>query len=283
MMRTSSPEIASRVMRVRNRHGGCFALLLIIACSLQQLRAADRLISAPCDRVWSASTPTFLAKQLIPESSDRAGGFMKLRWTGGDIGVRTNSFVTLLTNHHVGVLELFDRLRVAGGAFTAIAAGASCQVTLNFEYQGLKTHDLIRHGWFELPTNGHFENTLLSSIENIATSSSATVQETTEVPVAANGEHPKSVPVSDVPKGIIVRFTSKPPDAEVIIDGEYWGATPTADLTRMAAGPHTIVVRKLGYQPWERKITLAPGDDRTISAELEAQPNDPTKPRIVGN
>lgn len=84
-------------------------------------------------------------------------------------------------------------------------------------------------------------------------------------------------------KGIIVRFTSKPPDAEVNIDGEYWGATPTADLFRLSAGPHTILVKKPGYQPWERKITLAPGDDRTISAELESQPNDPTRPRIVGN
>jgi hypothetical protein len=142
---------------------------------------------------------------------------------------------------------------------------------------------LIRHGWFELPTNGHFENTLLSSIENIATSSSTTVQEKVDVSVATNGEHPKGVLVGDVPKGIVVRFTSKPPDAEVVIDGEYWGVTPTADLTRMTAGPHTIVVKKLGYQPWERKITLAPGDDRTIGAELESQPNDPTKPRIVGN
>jgi hypothetical protein len=108
----------------------------MIADSLQPLRAADRLIAARCDGVWSAATPTFLAKQLMPESSDRAGGFMKLRWTGGDIGVRTNSFVTLLTSLHVGILELFDRLRIVGGAFTATAAGTSCQVTLKLRIPG---------------------------------------------------------------------------------------------------------------------------------------------------
>jgi len=48
-------------------------------------------------------------------------------------------------------------------------------------------------------------------------------------------------------------------------------------------GSHTIVVKKLGYLAWERKIMLAPGDDRTINAELEAQPNDGTRPRIIGN
>jgi len=51
----------------------------------------------------------------------------------------------------------------------------------------------------------------------------------------------------------------------------------------MAAGPHSIVVKKLGYQLWEREIKLPPGDDQTISAELEPQPYDPTKPRIVAN
>jgi hypothetical protein len=92
-----------------------------------------------------------------------------------------------------------------------------------------------------------------------------------------------SVRNSQSSKSVVVRFTSTPPAADLWIDGEYWAATPTADLTRLSAGNHTILLKKLGYQPWERKITLAPGDDRTISAELEPQPNDPTKPHIVGN
>jgi hypothetical protein len=90
-------------------------------------------------------------------------------------------------------------------------------------------------------------------------------------------------PENDAPKLIIVRFTSVPTEAEVRIDGEYWGSTPTTELTRLTAGAHTIVVKRLGYQTWERKITLAPGDDRTFNAELEVQPYDPTKPRISGN
>jgi hypothetical protein len=85
---------------------------------------------------------------------------------------------------------------------------------------------------------------------------------------------------SVAPKTIVVRFSSTPASAEVNIDGEYWGTTPTTDFTRLSAGSHTILVRKVGYEPWERKITLAGGDDRTISAELK--PNDASKPRING-
>lgn len=83
-----------------------------------------------------------------------------------------------------------------------------------------------------------------------------------------------------ISKEIAVRFTSVPSNAEVNVDGEYWGSTPTADLKRLAAGTHTIVVKKVGYQPWERKITLVPGDDRAVNAELE--PTAAGKPKISG-
>jgi len=85
-----------------------------------------------------------------------------------------------------------------------------------------------------------------------------------------------------ISKPVAVRFTSTPNEAEVSIDGEYRGSTPTFELT-LPAGIHSIVVKKLGYLPWERKVTLAPGDDPTITAELTPEPNDGTKPRIVGN
>ena len=81
------------------------------------------------------------------------------------------------------------------------------------------------------------------------------------------------------PKGIKVRFTSTPSNAEIDVDGNYWGNTPTADLTRLPPGTHTIIVKKIGYKPWERKIELVPGDDRTVNAELE---DDAARPRIVG-
>jgi hypothetical protein len=41
-------------------------------------------------------------------------------------------------------------------------------------------------------------------------------------------------------------------------------------------------VKKPGYQPWEQKIDLATGDDRSMNAEMEATPIDPSKPRIFG-
>jgi hypothetical protein len=80
-------------------------------------------------------------------------------------------------------------------------------------------------------------------------------------------------------RGITIRFKSTPSNAEVDIDGVYWGTTPTADLTRLPAGTHAIILRKAGYERWERKIDLEIGDDRTVQAELDI---DNAKARVSG-
>ena len=66
-----------------------------------------------------------------------------------------------------------------------------------------------------------------------------------------------------------VRFTSQPGSAELEVDGVYFGVTPTAELTRLKPGTHVIVVKKSGYQRWERTVELAAGETRLVNAELE--------------
>lgn len=84
------------------------------------------------------------------------------------------------------------------------------------------------------------------------------------------------------PKGMAVRFTSNPVGAELEVDGEFWGYTPTADLSRLGAGPHTIVLKKSGYQRWERKVSLTADESRIIHADLQAEGQDAARPRISG-
>jgi|SRR5579884_3193707 len=118
----------------------------------------------------------------------------------------------------------------------------------------------------------------LSDRQDFAPAQSEQVQSVS----GGNGALRESRASASAPKGIIVRFTSTPPKAEVDVDGEYWGTTPTSDLTRLSEGEHIVTVRKVGYQKWERKISLAAGEDRTIAAELTLEGNDGRKPRIVG-
>lgn len=61
---------------------------------------------------------------------------------------------------------------------------------------------------------------------------------------------------------------SMPDSAEIEIDGEFMGNTPS--VLDLDPGEHTVTVRKAGYAPWERKIKLAAGDVK-VNAELEQQ------------
>jgi hypothetical protein len=83
-------------------------------------------------------------------------------------------------------------------------------------------------------------------------------------------------------KVISMRVTSTPASAELEVDGEYWGTTPTAELSRLKNGPHVVVVKKTGFARWERTVNLAAGEERVIHAELEPAASDPGRPRIAG-
>jgi hypothetical protein len=61
---------------------------------------------------------------------------------------------------------------------------------------------------------------------------------------------------------------SNPPDAEVEVDGDFMGNTPS--VFELSPGEHTIVVQKSGYASWEKKMKLVPGEIR-LNAELQQQ------------
>lgn len=63
-----------------------------------------------------------------------------------------------------------------------------------------------------------------------------------------------------------VEVTSTPPGAEISVDGNFVGDTPS-DLA-VAAGLHTITISKQGFKSWDRKITVSSGKI-TLAAELQ--------------
>ena len=61
-------------------------------------------------------------------------------------------------------------------------------------------------------------------------------------------------------------LTSQPDGAEIEINGEFIGNTPTT--VTIIEGKVTIKVTKGGYQPWERTLTLTAGDKRIVAVEM---------------
>ena len=66
-----------------------------------------------------------------------------------------------------------------------------------------------------------------------------------------------------------ISVSSTPANADIEIDGSFVGSTPS--VIDVPAGDHSVVVKKTGYKPWERKLKIT-GGVVNISAELERLP-----------
>ena len=49
-----------------------------------------------------------------------------------------------------------------------------------------------------------------------------------------------------------LKINSTPPNADVTVDGRWTGNSPS--VFHVAAGDHTVVVRMVGFQPWQRTV-----------------------------
>ena len=68
------------------------------------------------------------------------------------------------------------------------------------------------------------------------------------------------------PTNAQLEITSNPAGAEISVDGNFVGDTPSG--LAIAAGVHTITISKHGFKLWERKLSVSSGKV-TVAAELE--------------
>ena len=85
-------------------------------------------------------------------------------------------------------------------------------------------------------------------------------------PVQASSFVGNSMATSSTSK---ISVSSTPANADIELDGSFVGSTPS--VIDVPAGDHSVVVKKSGYKPWERKLKVT-GGVVNISAELEKIP-----------
>ncbi|HTZ97616.1 MAG TPA: PEGA domain-containing protein [Terriglobales bacterium] len=101
----------------------------------------------------------------------------------------------------------------------------------------------------------------------------ATTQNTAAPPVvpAASIEHagasPSAIAGAQTPVATAtVKVSSTPDSADIEVDGNYVGSTPST--VGLAAGQHEISVKKPGFKPWKREISVSSGQVN-VNAALE--------------
>jgi hypothetical protein len=64
-----------------------------------------------------------------------------------------------------------------------------------------------------------------------------------------------------------VALKSNPDGADISLDGDYVGSTPTS--LHLKPGHHTITIEKLGFKIWQRSLNVQPDATITVQADLE--------------
>jgi hypothetical protein len=64
-------------------------------------------------------------------------------------------------------------------------------------------------------------------------------------------------------------FSSTPPGAEITVDGNYLGSTPSE--IPLSTGTHVVIVSMPGFAQWKRELTVSPGAELTVAAVLQKE------------
>jgi hypothetical protein len=118
-----------------------------------------------------------------------------------------------------------------------------------------------------------------------------TIPKGTEVPTFVNGDFPLQLAKFSPPAPTVaqpqqtasasagtlaqtvsdaeLKVTSSPAGAEIELDGNFIGSTPST--VGASPGDHLILIRKTGFRLWERKLKVSTGKV-DITADLEAEP-----------
>jgi hypothetical protein len=83
---------------------------------------------------------------------------------------------------------------------------------------------------------------------------------------AASGPTPSAVSVTSK-----LQLVSDPPGADVEVDGNFVGNTPSD--AQVTEGEHTVSLKKTGFKDWERKLKVSSGSSVHLNAELEKAAN----------
>ena len=233
--------------------------------------SASRTTSVPCERAWGGAVQALAMNGFSLTLADRAGGVAQAqyskppsRWGGAVKDMQG------LTANPLSRSSAIEEFRIGPATITLAESTPGCLMAMSISYSVLP-NNLIDHGWVSLESNGRLETMVLAEAEKLAPAG----------PTVSSGNHPSDAQPPPAGPDPLLRISSEPPGAEISIDGKYAGSTPV-EAMKESVGSHVITLKKRGFVLWERTIDLVAGDSRRIDAELDAEPLDPSKPRIVG-
>jgi hypothetical protein len=221
-----------------------------------------RNLDVRCPLVWSSALRVFADKKFRPMVMDKDSFTATYAYDGGRVDSRSTNFLKAYTTAYTGWTMIWESFRVDNASlYLREEKPGTCTAEVKMSFAGFGKPMFGQYGWYAVESNFNFEKALMDGLE--AQSKQAASADLDTAISHLPTEAPKAVESMARPQ---LTITSEPGGAEIEIDGEFIGNTPT---TVMAKGGNVVVkVRKAGFQPWERTLKLNPGDKRTLNAEM---------------
>jgi hypothetical protein len=227
------------------------AKLEIKVSKVTDLPIGSERFSYPCKAVYPVFIQAATKTGFAATASDMAGGVASFQWTKGAnmswLGAPKDVKAFTLSKSP----SWWNGFRVDGATANFRDTDQGCTVEMNATYAGY--HD----GWTVLTSNGQMESTILKAVaDDLEKNPPASSPAGSDITGAKNASEQTA----------LFQISSEPAGAEIEIDGEYHGNTPSS--IKLAPGAHTIKITKKGFAPWERKMQVQGGESRTVSANL---------------
>jgi hypothetical protein len=221
-----------------------------------------RTMDTRCPLVWSSALRVFADKKFRPTVMDKDSFTATYAYDGGRIDTGSTNFLKAYTTAYTGWTMIWESFRVDNSSlYLREEKAGTCTAEVKMSFAGFGKPMFGQFGWYAVESNFNFEKALMDELE--AQSKKAATDDLdkaiSQIPIAP----PKISEGATKPQ---LTVTSEPSGAEIEIDGEFIGNTPTTVAAK--DGTVTVKVKKAGFQPWERTLKLSPGDKRTLNAEM---------------
>ena len=229
-----------------------------------------RLIEARCPLVWNPAIQAFADKDFHPKVVDKDSFTGSFDYAGGLVNdaYRAKQHLQSFTRANTRLFgPKWAAFRVDNASvYLRNGEPGTCEAEIRMSYAGYgKPLMQNYYSWYKVESNFAFEKAALNEIEKLALRAQETDMDRAirQLPTHAEASFLSSELVS-------LTVTSEPSGAEIEINDEWVGSTPTT--VNVAAGRKILRVKRSGRQTWERSFNTNPGDKRTVHVELATEP-----------
>ncbi len=112
--------------------------------------------------------------------------------------------------------------------------------------------------------------TLPAGLHQFLASSDGYAPSTTSVSISGNDTHQVIIGLTKEKKWGAMEIISDI-NAEIFVDGEFKGTTPTGIPLALVEGEHTVVFNRAGFKPYEKKVVIVRGETKKIRVESKSK------------